>query len=354
MLGAWIWDFSPSIFSLFGREIRWYGLLFALGFLLANYIMSYIYQKEGRDLQSLDKILLYMVVGVVVGARLGHVIFYDPSYYFAQPWKILYVWEGGLASHGGLIGILLAALLYCRHTKQSYLIVLDRIAIVSAIVSACIRLGNFANSEIYGKPTESRYGVVFAKNSSVYLSEQLGAKIKLSTLSSPQVAHLQPISAKLRYDYSVDSTQLTTFLRQQLPLFFASSSVQPHLQLPQHFAKDIHISTQLGHTEAQFLLWGVARHPTQLYEALFYALLFGGLFLWWKKYRSSSLPTGSILGVSMVLLWGFRFTIEFLKERQEEFENPFWLNMGQILSLPLLLTGGLLLLYIYRKKQTHL
>ena len=351
MLGAWIWNCSPAIFSLFSREIRWYGLLFALGFALATYVMNNIYRQERRNTQAIDKMLLYMIVGVVVGARLGHVIFYDPEYYFSHPWKIAYVWEGGLASHGGAFGTLLATALYCRNTKQAYLMVLDRLIIACTILCACIRLGNFANSEIYGKPTESRYGVVFARSTSEHLSSRLSSPLQLRAVEEMTETPLQPIKAELRYPSSVDSARLATFLRQELPLFFASPQVQKHFQLPKDFEESIRISKESNGTRAEFLLWGIPRHPTQLYEALFYALSFVVLFLWWKKQLLAPLPKGTILGASFILLMGFRVMVEFLKERQEEFENPLWLNMGQLLSLPLILAGGLLLLYAYRKKK---
>ena len=359
MLAAWVWDWSPAIFSLMGREIRWYGLLFALGFFIGNYLMRYMYQKEGRDLQLLDKMILYLIVGAVVGARLGHVLFYDPIYYFAQPWKIIYVWEGGLASHGGAIGVLIATSLYCKHTKQAYLMVLDRAVIGVALAGACIRIGNFANSEVYGKPTASSYGVVFVEGATRHLSSYLKAPLQLAPAAAAAPTGLQPLRAEMRYVPPVDSAQLLESLQKRLPQLLSGTYLAQHLRLPDNFASQIQISTKPGSTRVSLLLWGVSRHPTQLYEALFYVLLFVLMLLWWRRQhlRASQLPAGSILAVFLILLWGFRFAVEFLKEPQEEFQNPFWLNMGQLLSLPLLLAGVGLLVYLMRnfaKKEANI
>lgn len=355
MWAIWIWDVSPAIFTFLDREMRWYGLLFALAFFIGNYLGHYMYRKEGLNTEGLDKLLLYLIFGVVIGARLGHVLFYDPVYYFAHPLKIFYVWEGGLASHGGALGILVATALYCRYNKVPYLRLLDKLVIVVALGGALVRLGNFVNSEIYGLPTGGKYGVVFVRGASEYLERSLGAELRLrvATDSFPvsTTAALQPLYMELRYRNAViDTARISDFLQAKLPGLMYRSSVRDHLRLAVD-SLDFSLQSAKGSTMVQVPVWGVPRHPTQLYEALFYLILFAGLFLWWKQHYTKLPSAGTIFSVFLLLLWGFRFCIEFLKERQEEFHNPLWLNMGQLLSLPLLLVGVALFLYIYLRPK---
>jgi prolipoprotein diacylglyceryl transferase len=165
------WDVNPYIFIfpenfplLGGRPVAWYGLLWTLVFVVGYYVMRKMYRKENLSDDLLDKLTLYMLVFTVVGARLGHCLFYEPEYYFSDPIKILYVWEGGLASHGGAIGILIGLLLYSRKTNISYLHILDLIVVPVAIGGAFIRLGNLMNSEIYGYETTLPWGFKFVRD----------------------------------------------------------------------------------------------------------------------------------------------------------------------------------------------
>jgi len=156
------WNIDPVLFRQGPLELHWYGLLFAAGFLIGIRIMTWIYSSEGRAPQEVDRLLLYVLIGTVVGARLGHCLFYDPAYYWQHPLEILQVWKGGLASHGGALGVFLALFLYTRvHSGSGYLWLLDRIAIPASLAGALIRLGNFFNSEIVGKPTEGPWAIVF-------------------------------------------------------------------------------------------------------------------------------------------------------------------------------------------------
>ncbi len=156
------WDVSPEILDTEYFSIRWYGLLFALGFLLGQQILIYIFKKEGKPERDVETLTVFMVLSTIIGARLGHCLFYEPEYYLANPVKILKIWEGGLASHGATIGILFALWLYARKKKdQSYLWVVDRIVITVALAGGLIRLGNLMNSEIIGKPTDVPWAFVF-------------------------------------------------------------------------------------------------------------------------------------------------------------------------------------------------
>ncbi len=159
-----VWDVSPEIFRWGWLAPRWYGLLFGLGFFVGFIIVGQMFQREGKPERDLDVLLMYLVGGTIIGARLGHVLFYDPTYYLLRPIEILKVWEGGLASHGGALGVLAALGLYARRRDdQPYLWLLDRIAVPTALVGGLIRLGNFFNSEILGQPADVAWAVVFAR-----------------------------------------------------------------------------------------------------------------------------------------------------------------------------------------------
>ena len=254
------WNVDPEIFSIGPLSIRWYGLLFALAFVFGQRILTKIYVAEGRTEGDVDVITLYMIIGTVIGARLGHTLFYAPDYYLSNPIEILKIWEGGLASHGATIGILFALWLFSKRQKFDYMWVLDRIVIVVALGGALIRLGNLMNSEIFGHPTNVPWAFKFVRN----------------------------------MEFS---------------------------QVP--------------------------RHPTQLYESLMAFGLFVLLYWLWKKYKSE-LPRGLLFGLFVTLLFAFRFLVEFLKENQEAFEEQMTLNMGQILSIPLIIIGLFILLRVWQ------
>ncbi|MDX5345637.1 MAG: prolipoprotein diacylglyceryl transferase [Hymenobacteraceae bacterium] len=259
------WTVDPEIFRFGSFAVRWYGLLFALAFVFGQRILARIYKAEGRTEQDVDIITIYMIVGTVIGARLGHVLFYQPDYYLSHPIDILKIWEGGLASHGATVGILLALYLFSRKYKFDYMWVLDRIVIVVALGGALIRLGNLMNHEIIGKPTNLPWGFYFMRNNEVL-------------------------------------------------------NGMPVYELP--------------------------RHPTQLYESLVAFLLFVLLYWLWSK-RKSLTPRGSLFGIFVTVLFSFRFLVEFLKEDQVDFEAAIPLNMGQWLSIPLILIGIFIMVRAY-------
>ncbi|MCU7878401.1 MAG: prolipoprotein diacylglyceryl transferase [Candidatus Thiodiazotropha sp. (ex Lucinoma borealis)] len=163
LLDYFTWNADPTLISFAGLDIRWYGALFATAYLLGYQIIHWIYQLEGRDTQHLERLSIYLVIGTIVGARLGHCLFYDPGYYLSHPLKILAIWEGGLASHGGGVGVLIALYFHKRQTGESYLWLLDRFAIPTALAGSFIRLGNLFNSEIYGIPTYRPWAIIFER-----------------------------------------------------------------------------------------------------------------------------------------------------------------------------------------------
>ena len=163
LLTSITWDVDPEIFRIGNFALRWYGLLFASGFFLGYLIFLRIFKREGLSVELLDKLTMYMAIGTIVGARLGHTLFYEPSYYLSNPIEILKIWRGGLASHGAGIGILIALYYYSRNIKRPLLWILDRIVIAVALAGFFIRMGNLMNSEIYGVETSLPWGFIFVR-----------------------------------------------------------------------------------------------------------------------------------------------------------------------------------------------
>ena len=261
------WNVNPEIFRIGGFAVRWYGLLFVSGFVLGWFIFRWFFRREGVKEELLDSLLVTLLAGTIIGARLGHCIFYQPEYYFGS-WKGFLEgfmpWKGGLASHGGAIALIIAmwwyARKYGRENHFDFVWMLDHLAIATAFAGAFIRFGNLFNSEIYGVATNLPWGFIFERN---------------------------------------------------------------------------------GET--------VAKHPTQIYEALSYLLLgFGLIGLYWKKLDKTY--RGTYIGIFFIVCFGMRFLIEFIKNPQVDFEKGMALDMGQILSIPFVLLGIAFLVYAYRKK----
>ena len=169
-----IWNPSLSPFSIFGVEIRYYSICWIVGLALGLYIMQHLYKKQKISDELFEPLFMYCFLGILIGARLGHCLFYEPEYYLSHFWEMIlpikftdagvkFIGYQGLASHGGTIGLFTALWLYCRKTKVKFAVVLDNIAITTPIVAAMIRLGNFMNSEILGRATDSPFGIIFAQ-----------------------------------------------------------------------------------------------------------------------------------------------------------------------------------------------
>ncbi|MBD2715778.1 prolipoprotein diacylglyceryl transferase [Microvirga sp. STR05] len=290
------WNTNPILAEIGPLTLRWYGLLFMSGFVFGTFILSHIYKSERVSPRWVDVITIYMLVGTILGARLGHVLFYDPAYYLTSEhfWEIFKIWEGGLASHGATLGILLATYLFARNNKFDYLWVLDRIVIVVALGGAMIRLGNLMNSEIVGEPTDKPWAFVFVRD-----AEHLKPAVQPLPAGAVQVA-AEPIMR-------TDGSRAYRLLPAGTPVAADSPMAVP-------------------------------RHPTQIYEAAFCILLLVVLYGMWNRTKDRT-PRGLLFGLFVVLLFTQRFLGEFLKENQEAFEDKLPLNMGQILSLPLILVG---------------
>lgn len=171
------WDVDPIIFEVFGFQARYYGLMFATGLALGYFVVKKYFIKQNRSMFHLEKLALYIFIATLLGARIGHCLFYEPSYYLTKPWEIIlpltfengiqFVGFRGLASHGGVAGVFLAIYLFCRKYKFHFISLLDTIAAASGITACFIRLANFFNSEIIGRATNADYGVVFERIDSI-------------------------------------------------------------------------------------------------------------------------------------------------------------------------------------------
>lgn len=254
------WNVDPEIFAIGPIHLRWYGLLFATGFFLGFLITRKVFRVEKENEEWLDSLLLHLVLGAVIGARLGHVFFYGWDYYQDHLLEIPMIWQGGLASHGGGIGVILAYWLFSRNvSKKPMLWIMDRTAMSVALAGCFIRLGNLFNQEIVGIETDVPWAFVFA-------------------------------------------------LRDE-----------------------------------------VTRHPAQLYESLSYLTIFGILsYLFWKT--PAKKYSGLLTGLCFALIFIARFIIEFWKENQEAFEDGMAYNMGQLLSIPMVILGLTLVILAFRKK----
>ena len=252
------WNIDPVLLHLGAIQMHWYGLLFATGLVVAYMLSEYILKRENRDVALLEPLFTYVVIGLLVGARLAHVIFYDLNYYMQHPLEIMMIWHGGLASHGGFIGAALGVWLFSRKYRVPLMWLLSRATIPAMFVAGCIRIGNFFNSEIVGKATDGSWGVIFAR---------------------------------------VDN---------------------------------------------------IPRHPVVLYESISYFLICFVL-LWLYKHLSAQKFTD--IGFALALILGFsaRFVLEYFKTAQSEFAHDLPILMGQLLSIPFILTGVLLLIYNLRK-----
>ena len=268
------WKVDPELFTLLGKEIRWYGLLWVIGLVVAIVIVQKIFEKERLPEKWFDSLFVHMMLGIVVGARLGHCLFYEPAYYLANPLEIFAIWEGGLASHGGVIGIIIAVWLYSKRvTKKSMVWTFDRVIVPTGFTAAAIRLGNLMNHEIYGGPTSQPWGFRFITN----------------------IGHWKAGVAE--------------------PIFSEPS------------------------------------HPTQIYEALIYLLVFAiTMYLYWKTDAKNK--QGLLIGIGMIIIFVSRFFIEFVKHVQVDSEiamrESTGLILGQWLSIPFILWGLWLVWNAYR------
>lgn len=268
------WDVTPEIIDGWNTP-NWYGILFVTGLILGYYVIRKMFRKEGIPDEQLDKLVLYVVIATIVGARLGHVFFYDWPSYKNNLIDIFKIWEGGLASHGGAIALVIVLSIYAKKViKKPYLWVFDRIAAPIAIAGTFIRLGNLMNSEIVGRPTDVPWAFEFVN-------------------------------------------------------FYNEDMIPPGFD-------------------------PTPRHPAQLYEAIMYLIIFGILiYMFWKK--SAWKQPGLVFGTFLILLFGGRFLVEFIKIGQTAADNQLAIetsiNTGQWLSIPFVIAGMSILIWSFKNKN---
>ena len=355
-----VWDPNKEIFRLPFNDhpIVWYGLLFAMGFIIGQQLMFHIFKSENKPRQDVEMLTLYMVIATVVGARLGHCLFYDPVHYLQNPLDILKVWEGGLASHGAAAGILTGIYLYSRQkADQSYLWVVDRVVIIVALAGSFIRFGNFINSEIVGLPTTGDNGVVFARDiEEAVESDQyvLNAEARKAGSSADSLEMKAPVVLGIEFDSNVGQAEVTTYLQQRLPNILSSVSSRsvPHT-IYSGGSPPYRLTPAPGRgITAEVLIEGIPRHPAQLYESISSLLLFCLLLFLWNRKKAET-PEGLLFSLFLIILFGLRFFYEFLKENQEAFEDDIPLNMGQWLSIPLIIAGIILIFRVLRNPDNQ-
>lgn len=260
------WNVDPGMFSIFGLEVRWYGLTWVLAIFIGIWLMNKVFKREHLNEKALDYITWSVALSMIIGSRLGHLLFYDFQSFISDSLMFFKFRQGGFASHGAALGILFGLWLFSRRANLPYVWGLDRISLAVPIGGAAIRLGNLMNSEIYGGPTDLSWGFIFVRD---------------------------------------------------------------------------------GQT--------VPMHPTQIYEALSYLVLFAVMwYLYFRRDAGRKMP-GLMIGVMLVWLFTARFLIEFVKLPQVGFEENMAINMGQILSIPFILAGIALIVWsvIQHKKNPH-
>lgn len=270
MLGFITWTWDPELLNTGAFAVRWYGLMWAIGLMLGYWVENKIYENEKLPEGTMDICFLVMVFSTIIGARIGHCFFYEWDYFSQHLGELLCVWKGGLSSHGGAFGILLALFFFSKfYLHKSYMWTLDRIVLAVAICGACIRLGNLFNHEIYGDPTSMPWAFSFMLRP---LAEQTG-------MSEPS-------------------------------------------------------------------------HPTQIYEIIYCLVSFCLLmYLYWKT--NAAKHTGLLFAVFLYGIFLTRYMLEFIKRPQEDFEETLLINMGQQLSLPFVLAGTIIFLYLLYKWGTE-
>jgi phosphatidylglycerol---prolipoprotein diacylglyceryl transferase len=358
-----VWNVDPEIFQAWFLSVRWYGLFFALTFLLGQQLLIRIYKKEGKSEKYIETLTIYMVIATILGARLGHCLFYQPDYYLSNPIEILKIWEGGLASHGAAIGIFIALYLYSRkYPEERYLYVLDRMALTVALGGCLIRMGNLMNSEILGRKTNSDYGVVFVRSAQDKLSDILDneyvKKVKITNAGRDTVINegkFAILNLQIQGAKNVSPQSLNQYLLAENKISYILSSPEEteppmdHVFPPDGILKFNYTEGKGGIIMANAEVYGIPRHPAQLYEAISCLLLFLLLLFVYNKKKAQT-PEGRIIGLFLVILFILRFSYEYLKEPQVIFEQTMTINMGQWLSIPMIIFGLFLLMKSFRKK----
>jgi len=331
------WDISPNIYEGF-LTVRYYSLFFAISFILGFYLVKKMYLNESAPVEWMDKLLVYTVFGTIIGARLGHVLFYEADYYLENLGEVLMIWKGGLASHGAAIALIISMYLYSKKiTKKKTLWSLDKLVVVVALAAGFIRMGNLMNSEIVGIRTDNESGFFYEKKASEKIAGFFG-------LSDDQLEFTETNDDTLidgiKYPKMMVNIRLGQILMKPV---YAKEFTNRHLILKSVREADFfttYSSTNYHLSNANLLSFPVfiiPRIPTQLYESFSYWAIF--LFLFWAYWKKQWYEyQGRLFGAFLTLLFMVRFILEFFKEHQT-LEDQTLLNMGQYLSIPCILVG---------------
>jgi len=372
MLLQIVWDPMREIIKDIQPPV-WYSVLFAMGFIVGYQIMVNIFKKEGKDPLNVDTLTVHMVLATIISARLGHLVFYEPQRFLADPLMFFRTWEGGLASHGAAFGIPLALYLYSNYfvdaswspfrfkfrkkkrAGQSWLWIIDRIVITVALAAVFIRMGNFVNSEIVGKPTGTDYGVVFGRVAEEMI-EDAGLGIEKAE-ASKGVSTERPSPGIVPVDLTLtfENSQLSEPDARRIIENNVKRILTGYASVREHYAQgneslDYELKVINRKVVVTVHTWGINRHPTQLYESATSLILFFVLLGIWIKYKERT-PEGLLFGIFLVYIFALRWFHETYKENQVAFEDEMTYNMGQLLSIPLLALGVFILIRVFIKSR---
>lgn len=309
------WDIDPQAFSLLGREIRWYGILWALGVLGTAFVVQKMYKYEKLPEEWFDSLFMNVLVCLLIGARLGHCLFYEPMEYLSNPISLIQVWKGGLASHGGAIGMVIGVCLYSMKVTKTKL--------------------NWRNIFIGGLA-----GFILAGGIKYIISpDTIDATLGIAFLGLF-------VGVAIAMLLSIYPTAIQTLDRLVVGVALGATSIRlgnlmnheiygGPLDKPWAFKFILNID---GWKKGAEPIYSLPSHPTQIYEALTYFCIFLiGMFLYYKT--KARFKTGLILGISLIGIFLSRFLVEFIKNVQVDYESDMILNMGQLLSLPFVIWG---------------
>ena len=357
------WDINPNIIES-PIMVRYYGLLFGLAFFAGFTLMKKMFANEKISEEWLDKILMYAVVGTVVGARLGHVFFYEWDYYSQHLLEIPQVWKGGLASHGAAIAIVIAMWIYAKRVTKgtkTVLWTLDKVVLTVALAAGLIRVGNLMNSEIIGDKSEASTAFFFKYEAKQSISSYFMAETVDVEIDDPE-----KIVEKNGFTYPVTHVSLQinneNIVEEDVKEFYKGFNYYKNFEYKKETKdsreKELHyfvyqekptITKNADGFRVSFELAIIPRIPTQILEAISYFVIFILLFWgYWKQewYKKE----GLVFGVFFLLMFTARFVIEFWKEHQTDALADASLNMGQWLSIPGILIGVVFIALSLRKK----
>jgi len=366
MLNFIIWDGSPVVFSIGPFVLRWYIFLFILGFVIARLLLRRIFKKEGKPSADVEILTIYILIGALIGVRLGYVLFYEPNTILTKPMEAFLPFQfrpsfrfmgiERLSGYGAVIGIMLALWVFSLKKKEySYLKVIDRVVIVIALTAVFVGVGNFFNAEIIGKPTSSSTGVIFARPVMDNLMKLPCCIMRTPGGPNPlQDVEIKPDTALRPTNMGHSAVIMYLFFKpgatEELVKEFLIGDVKTFLY------DNSHVIYEPGDEPLHYTIFqesqdvftgrvrttGIARHVVQLYEAVSYLLVFLLLFVVWKK-NKTSIPRGMLTGIFLIASGILNFLLGFLKVTHAPFESTMSLNMGQIISIMMMVVGGFIL-----------